>query len=121
MALRKSSEDSNGERENNTLTKDLQTKEQRDRVHDVSNKLTWKEGFLENKSMYWKWKTTSTPQVDMKEMKRQLKRELLGDLKPILEAQGIQFLDITGSWAKKSVGADLPLQLGVDDHWRSFR
>jgi hypothetical protein len=28
MALRKSSEDSNGERENNTLTKDLQTKEQ---------------------------------------------------------------------------------------------
>jgi hypothetical protein len=121
MALRKSSEDSNGERENNTLTKDLQTKEQRGRVHDVSNKLTWKEGFLENKSMYWKWKTTSTPQVDMKEMKRQLKRELLGDLKPILEAQGIQFLDITGSWAKKSVGADLPLQLGVDDHWRSFR
>jgi hypothetical protein len=121
MALRKSSEDSNGERENNTLTKDLQTKEQRGRVHDVSNKLTWKEGFLENKSMYWKWKTTSTPQVDMKEIKRQLKRELLGDLKPILEAQGIQFLDITGSWAKKSVGADLPLQLGVDDHWRSFR
>jgi hypothetical protein len=30
---------------------------------------------------------TSTPQVDMEELKRQLKRELLGDLKPILEAQ----------------------------------
>jgi hypothetical protein len=32
---------------------------------------------------------TSTPQVDTEELKRQLKRELLGDLKPILEAQRI--------------------------------
>jgi hypothetical protein len=31
----------------------------------------------------------STPQVDVEELKWQLKRELLGDLKPILEAQGI--------------------------------
>jgi hypothetical protein len=37
---------------------------------------------------------TSTPQVDVWELKRQLKRELLGDLKPILEAQVIQFPDI---------------------------
>jgi hypothetical protein len=39
-ALRKSSEDSNGERENGVITKALQTKEQRDRVHGVSSKLT---------------------------------------------------------------------------------
>jgi hypothetical protein len=44
--------------------------------------------------MYQKRKTTSTPQVDVAEVKRQLKRKLLGDLKPILEAQGIQFPDI---------------------------
>jgi hypothetical protein len=42
--------------------------------------------FLEHKSMYQKQKMTSTPQVDVEELKRQLKRELLGDLKPILEA-----------------------------------
>jgi hypothetical protein len=39
-ALRESSEDSNGERENNALTKALETKEQRGRVHGVSSKLT---------------------------------------------------------------------------------
>jgi hypothetical protein len=32
----------------------------------------------------------------MEELKRQLKRELLRDLKSILEAQGIQFSDIVG-------------------------
>jgi hypothetical protein len=32
----------------------------------------------------------------MEELKRQLKIELLGDLKPMLEAQGIQFPDIAG-------------------------
>jgi hypothetical protein len=36
--------------------------------------------------MYLKRKMTSTPQVDMEEQKRRLKRELLGDLKPILKA-----------------------------------
>jgi hypothetical protein len=36
--------------------------------------------------MYRKQKMTSTPQVDMEELKRQLRREVLGDLKPILEA-----------------------------------
>jgi hypothetical protein len=44
-ALRDSSEDSNGERENDALTKALQTKEQRGRVHGVSSKLTWKDSF----------------------------------------------------------------------------
>jgi hypothetical protein len=39
---------------------------------------------------------TSTPHVDMEELKRQLRREVLGDLRPILEAQGRQFIDIGG-------------------------
>jgi hypothetical protein len=39
-ALRVSREDSNGERENDALTKALQTKEQRGRVRGVSSKLT---------------------------------------------------------------------------------
>jgi hypothetical protein len=39
---------------------------------------------------------TSTPHVDMEELKRQLRREVLGDMRPILEAQGIQFTDIGG-------------------------
>jgi hypothetical protein len=95
-ALRDSSEDTNGERENDALTKALRTKEQRGRVRGVSSKLTWKEGFLEHKSMYQKQKMTLTPQVDLEELKRQLKREFLEDLKPILEAQGIQFLEIAG-------------------------
>jgi hypothetical protein len=69
-AVRESSEDSNVERENDTLTKALQAKEQRGHVCGVSSKLTWKEGFLEYKSMYWKRKLTSTPQVDVEELKR---------------------------------------------------
>jgi hypothetical protein len=39
-ALRESSEDSNGERENDALSKALQTKEQQGRVHGVSSKVT---------------------------------------------------------------------------------
>jgi hypothetical protein len=93
-ALRESSEDSNGERENDTLSKALQTKEQRGRVCGVSSKMTWKEGFPEHKSIYRKRKTTSTPQVDVEELKRQLRREVLGDLRPILEASGIQLPNI---------------------------
>jgi hypothetical protein len=50
--LRESSEDSNGERKNDALTKALQTKEQRGYVCGVFNKLNWKESFLEHKSMY---------------------------------------------------------------------
>jgi hypothetical protein len=44
--------------------------------------------------MYRKRKMISTPHVDVEELKRQLRREILGDLRPILEAQGIQFPDI---------------------------
>jgi hypothetical protein len=32
---------------------------------------------------------TSTPQVDVEELKGQLRREVLGHLRPILEASGI--------------------------------
>jgi hypothetical protein len=78
--LWESSKDSNGETENDALTKALQMKEQRGCVHGVSSKLIWKEGFLEHKSLYRKWKMTSTPHVDMEELKRQWRRELLGDL-----------------------------------------
>jgi hypothetical protein len=85
-ALRESSKDSNSERKNDALTKVLQTKEQRGCVHGVSSKLTWKEGFSEHKSMYRKRKMTSTPHIDVEELKRQLRREVLGDLRPILEA-----------------------------------
>jgi hypothetical protein len=43
--------------------------------------------------MYWKWKTTLTPQIDV-ELKRQVRKEVLGDLRPILKSQGIRFLNI---------------------------
>jgi hypothetical protein len=95
-ALRESNEDSNGEKENDALTKAMQTKEQRCCVHGVLSKLTWKECFLEHISMYRKQKMTLTPHVDVEELKRQLRREILGGMKPILEAQGIQFPDIGG-------------------------
>jgi hypothetical protein len=95
-ALRESSEDSNGERENDTLTKTLQIKEQRGHVRGIFSKLTWKEGFLEHKSIYWKRKMTSTPNVDVEELKRKLRRDVLGELRSILEVQGIQFPDIGG-------------------------
>jgi hypothetical protein len=39
--------------------------------------------------MYQKRKMTSIPHVDVEELKRQLRREVLGDLRPILEASGI--------------------------------
>jgi hypothetical protein len=48
-----------------------------------------------------------TPQVDVEELKRQLKRELLGDLKPILEAQGIQSPDIVGVMKKEELRSGL--------------
>jgi hypothetical protein len=51
--------------------------------------------------MYQKWTMTLAPQVDVEELKRQLKREFLGDLKPILEAQGIEFSDIAGVMSEK--------------------
>jgi hypothetical protein len=55
---------------------------------------------------------TSTPQVDVEELKRQLKRELLGDLKPILEAQGIQFLDIAGVMSEEDRRSSLASTTG---------
>jgi hypothetical protein len=95
-ALRESSEDSNGERENDALTKALQTKEQRGHVRGVSSKLTCKEGFLKHKSMYQNRKMTLTPKVDVDELKRKLRREVLGDMRLIQEARGIQFPVIGG-------------------------
>jgi hypothetical protein len=92
--LRGSSEDSNGERENDALSKALQTKEQRGHVCGVSGKMTLKEGFPEHKSIYRRWRMTLTPQVDVEELKIQLRREVLGDLRPILEPLGIQFPNI---------------------------
>jgi hypothetical protein len=46
--------------------------------------------------MYRKWKMTSTPHVDVEELKRYLRREVPGDLRPTLEAQRIQFPNIGG-------------------------
>jgi hypothetical protein len=39
--------------------------------------------------MYRKQKITSTPHVDVEELKRQVRREVIGDLRPILEVSGI--------------------------------
>jgi hypothetical protein len=39
---------------------------------------------------------TSTPLVDVEELKRKLRWEVLGDLMPILDASGIQFPNIGG-------------------------
>jgi hypothetical protein len=88
--LRESNEDSNGEMENDALSMALHTKEQQGRVHGVSSKMTWKEGFLEHKYMYQKRKMTSTPHDDMEEQKRQLRREDLGDLRPICNTHFLQ-------------------------------
>jgi hypothetical protein len=53
--LRESSQGSNeDERENDSLSRALGTKEQRGRVRGVSNKLPWNEGFLTHKSSYRK-------------------------------------------------------------------
>jgi hypothetical protein len=40
---------------------------------------------------------TSTPKINVEELKRQLRREVVGDLRHILEAQGIQFPNIGGA------------------------
>jgi hypothetical protein len=51
--LRESSQGSNeDERENDALSRALETKEKRDRVRGVSSKLTWNEGFPAHKSSY---------------------------------------------------------------------
>jgi hypothetical protein len=59
--------------------------------------MTSKEGFLGHKSMYRNQKNTLTPHANVDALKGQLKRELLGDLKSILEAQGNNSLTLLGS------------------------
>jgi hypothetical protein len=60
----------------------------------VSSKLTWNEGFPEHKSSYRKRKMVSSAMVDIEEIKRQVRIELLGDLRPIFESQGLPVADI---------------------------
>jgi hypothetical protein len=50
---------------------------------------------------------TSTPQVDVEELKRQLRMEVLGDLRYILEASGIQFPNIGGVMSDKERSSSL--------------
>jgi hypothetical protein len=57
--------------------------------------------------MYWKRKTTSTPHIDVEELKRQLRNEVLGDLRHILEASGIQIPDIGGVMSDKECRSSL--------------
>jgi hypothetical protein len=88
--LRESSQGSNeDERENDALSRALGTKEQRGYVRGVSSKLTRKEGFPAHKSSYQKWKMVSSATVDIEEIKRQVRIQLLGDLRPIFESQGL--------------------------------
>jgi hypothetical protein len=88
-AFRESSEDSNGERENDALSKALQYKEQRGYVCGVSSKMTWKESFPEHKSMYRKQKMTSTPQVDVEELKKIAEKG--GSRRPEAYTEGLRY------------------------------
>jgi hypothetical protein len=68
--LRESSQGSNeDERENDVLSRALETKEQQSHVRGVSSKLTWNEGFLTHKSSYRKQKMISSATVDIDEIK----------------------------------------------------
>jgi hypothetical protein len=68
--LRESNQGSNeDERENDALSRALGTKEQRGRVHGVSSKLMWNEGFPAHKSSYRKRKMVSSAMVDIEEFK----------------------------------------------------
>jgi hypothetical protein len=96
-ALMESSQGSNeGEREFDALTRALGTREQRGRVRGVSSKLTWKKGFPEHRGSYRKRTRVSSSQVDIEEIKRELKMEMFGELKPIFESQGLSFPDLLG-------------------------
>jgi hypothetical protein len=91
--LRESSQGSNeDERENDTLSRALETKEQRGCVRGVSSKLTWNEGFPAHKSSYRKRKMVSLAMVDIEEIKRQVRIQLLGDLRPIFSLKDYQCL-----------------------------
>jgi hypothetical protein len=54
----------------------------------------WKEGFPAHKSSYQKRKMVSSATVDIKELRRQVRIQLLGDLRPIFESQGLPVPDI---------------------------
>jgi hypothetical protein len=96
-ALMESSQGSNeGEREFDALTRALGTYEQRGRVRGVSSQMTWKEGFSEHKGSYRKRTRVSSSKVDIEEIKRELKMEMFGELKPIFESQGLSFPDLPG-------------------------
>jgi hypothetical protein len=93
--LRESSQGSNeDERENDALSRALGTKEQRCRVRSVSSKLMWNEGFPAHKLMFRKRKMVSSATVDIEEIKRQVRIQLLGELRPIFESQGLPVSDI---------------------------
>jgi hypothetical protein len=62
--------------------------------------------------MYRKRKTTLTPQVDVEELKRQLRREVLEDMRHILEASGIQFPDIGGVMSDEERRSSLASTVG---------
>jgi hypothetical protein len=64
---------------------------------------------------------TSTPHVVVEELKRQMRREVLRDLRPILEAQGIQFPDIGGVISGEERRSNFASTLWVDDHRGSIR
>jgi hypothetical protein len=93
--LRESNQGSNeDERENDALSRALGTKEKRGRVHGVSSKLMWNEGFPTHKSSYRKQKMVPSAMVDIEEIKRQVRIQILGDLRPIFESQGLPMPDI---------------------------
>jgi hypothetical protein len=60
----------------------------------VSNKLTWNVGFPAHKSSYRKQKMVPSATVDIEKIKRQVRIQLLGDLRPIFESQGLPMSDI---------------------------
>jgi hypothetical protein len=71
--------------------------------------------------MYRKRKMTSTPLIDVEELKRQLIREVLGDLRPVLETQGIQFCDIVGVMSNEERMSSFASTVGLVDDRGSFR
>jgi hypothetical protein len=72
--------------------------------------------------MYRKWKMTSSPWVDVEELKRQLRREVLGDLRPILEVSGIQFPNIGAVMSDEEHRSSLASTVArVDNHMRIFK
>jgi hypothetical protein len=93
--LRESNQGSNeDERENDALSRVLGTKEKWGCVRGVYSKLTWNEGFPAHKLSYRKRKMVPSAMVGIEEIKRQVRIQLLGDLRPIFESQGLPMPDI---------------------------